>query len=161
MRTALQIINRAAAKIGVKRAGVDLTDDEINDAIDELNDMMLEIDAAGTALNYTIVSSKTDLITTPDWTYGAMSSQLGIRIAPEYEVSVSGELATQANESWKIVLKRTEELNSVNFPTTMPIGAGNEYWDNERFYTNEYADDLQTASGGTLADLEDINIQED
>ncbi len=161
MKTAIDIINRAASKIGVKRSGIDLTDDEISDAISELNNLMVEADAGGTKLGYTIVSSQTDEITTPDWTYGAMESNLAVRIAPEYEVTVSNELAVQASETWKIVLKRTVELGAVNYPTTLPIGSGNEYWNYQRFFVDGFNNDLETASGGTLADTEDLNIEED
>lgn len=161
MKTAIDIINRATSKIGVKRAGVDLTDDEINDAISELNNMMVEVDAGGTKLGYTIVSAPTDSITTPDWTYGAMESNLAVRLAPEYEIIISQALATQAHETWKIVLKRTVEIGSTVFPDTMPIGSGNEYWNYQRFFVDTYRNDLETGAGGTLADTEDLNIQED
>lgn len=163
MKTAIEIINRAASKIGVKRSGVPLTPDEITDFISEMNNMMTEADAGGTKLGYTIVSSQADEITTPDWTFGAMESNLAVRSAPDYDAQVSQALALQANESWKIVLHRTVELGTVNFPDILPIGGGNRRngGTTNRFFTNEYADDLITGSGETLADTEDLNIQED
>jgi len=163
MKTAIEIINRAASKIGVKRAGVPLTDDEINDAISELNDMMTETDAVGIALGYTIVSNPDDEITTPDWSWGAMAANLGVRFAPDFDVSPTQALAQQAHASWKIVLSRTIQLGPVNFPTTLPVGSGNQGGDSNsnRFFGDEYSDDLLTGSGDTLADTEDINIQED
>ncbi len=161
MKTALDIINRAASKIGVKRAGSPLEDDEITDAISELNNMMLELDASGTKLGYTVVSDSSDEITTPDWSYGAIEGQLAIRLAPEYEVSISQELAAQASASWNTVLKRTVSIGHVQFPSTLPIGSGNQYYYWQRFFLDGYANDLETGAGGTLADTEDLNIQED
>lgn len=158
---AIDIINRAMSKIGVKRPGIPLEDDDISDAIAELNDMMTEIDASGTKLGYTIVSFQDDDITTPDWSYGAIRANLAIRLAPDYDTVVSPALAQQAAESWKIVLKRTVEIGETNFPDTLPVGQGNEYWNYQRFFVDEYRNDLMTGSGGTLADAENINIQED
>lgn len=163
MKTAIEIINRAASKIGVKRAGVPLTDDEISDFISELNNMMVEADAGGTKLGYTIVSNQGDEITTPDWSWGAIEANLGVRAAPDFDVQITQVLAQQANESWKTVLHRTVEIGPVNLPNILPVGSGNRAWGNNttRYFPNEYSGDLMTDDGGTLADTEDLNIQED
>ncbi len=159
--TALDIINRSLSKIGVKSAGITLTDDEISDSISELNDMMTELDASGIKLGYTIISSSTDEITTPDWTWGAIRSNLAIRLAPEYGAAISQALVTQAIDGYNTILQRTVTIERVQFPTTLPIGAGNEYWNYERFFTDEYYNDILTGSHQTLATDENINIQED
>lgn len=159
--TAIDIINRALSKLGVKRAGVELTEEEINDSIDELNDMMLEIDATGVKLGYTIVSDKTDVITAPDWAYGAIRSNLAVRMAHDFDIAITPALAQQAEASWEAVLQRVVEVGPVQFPDIMPIGSGNEYWNYERFFKDTYRNDLRTGSGGTLTDEENINIQED
>lgn len=160
MKTALDIINRAASKIGVKRAGVPLTDDEIDDFISELNNMMTELEAGGTVLGYTIVSKGSDEITTPDWSFGAIESNLGVRAAPDFDAQISGVLAASASSGLKAILKRTVQIGEVQFPTSLPTGSGNRYFNNERFFSDGYRDDLVTGSGSTLADLENINIEE-
>ncbi len=159
--TALDIIERSLSKIGVKRSGVSLTDDEISDSISELNDMMTELDASGTKLGYTIISSSSDEITTPDWTWGAMRSNLAIRLAPEFDAVITQALAVQASDGYNAILKRTVTIDRVQFPDTLPIGAGNEYWNYERFFKNDYDNDILTGSHQTLSTDENINLKKD
>lgn len=161
MTTALKIINRALQKLGVKKAGVPLTDDEVSDAIIELNDLMLELDADGTKLNYTVISDSSDIITAPDWSYSYMTSNLAVRLAPDFDISASAELVAQATTAELVVIKRTSEIGPVVYPNTLPIGSGNESMYDERFFieTNKY--DLETGSGDQLSDNTDFHIQED
>lgn len=161
MTTALQIINRACQKLGVKRAGVPLEDDEITDAITELNDMMLELDADGTKLNYTIVTDPSDIITAPDWAFSYMRANLAVRLASDFDVAASPELMTQAIKAEDVVIKRTSELGPVIFPSTLPVGSGNEGMHYNHFFTETNRDDLETSSGDQLSDTSDYHIQED
>ena len=145
----------------MKRSGIPLTDDEIADAISELNNLMTEFEADGTHLNYTIVSDSSDTITTPDWANSFMESNLALRLASEFEVQVSQTLAMQASKAEDIIIKRTAQLGTVLFPNTLPIGSGNETFYYDRFFKDTSRYDLETDSGDQLSDTEDMHIEED
>lgn len=125
--------------------------------------MMTELEAKGTTLNYTIVSDSDDVLTAPDWSNSYMENNLALRLAPDFDVSPSPALVQMAEESEDAIIKRTLEIGPVLFPTTLPIGSGNEaFYYNNRFFTNTSRDDIVTSSGSDqLANTEDFHIDED
>lgn len=164
MATAEDIIKAALSKIGVRNSEVPLTDNQINDAISELNDMMTKWDADGIALGYTIVSKKTDPITTPDWSHGAMKSSLGARSLSEYGKDLTADFAAVVSENFKSIKDRTIDVPDVYFPDTLPIGSGNNI-DNfsirSNFYEDESFDDILSGNGESLRDDEGDQLEQD
>ena len=163
MATALTIINRALSLLGVKTAGVELTNDEINDGIEVLNDMMLEFDVGGLRLGYSVVSSSSDLITSPDWSHAMMKSQLALRLAPEYDRTVSPALFKQAKDALRTVKKKVIRIGAVSYPSTYPIGSGNEIYTTDSqypFYPDKDVNDLlyENSQGATTQRDQQIDV---
>lgn len=164
MVTAEDIINSALSKIGVRNREVPLTDNQISDSIDELNDMMTQWDSDGIALGYTIISDKDDTITTPDWSHAAMKSNLGGRLAPAFGQSISGTLGAQIINDFKSLQDRVTETPEIYFPDTLPVGSGNNI-DNfsvrSNFFVDESYDDILTGNDQLLQDDEGDQLEQD
>ena len=135
MTTALTVIEKALSKIGVRSREISLTSNEISDAIEDLNDMMYEWDADGINLGYTTITSSSDTVTTPDWSMGAIKSNLAIRLAPDYDKQVSNALVVSAQQGYETLINRSIELDNVDFPDTLAKGSGNT---NVVSYTNRF-----------------------
>ena len=163
MATALQVINGALQKIQVKTAGVDLQDNEIDDAIPVLNDMMLALDRSGIRLNYTIVTDKSDDITSPDWSIGFIKAAFAIMVAPEYGAIVSAELRDQFNEMKSLVLNSIVSIIQPILPSTLPTGAGhgtcsNGSYYNSRYFYNTQINDILFGNGQNMEDDEGVQL---
>jgi hypothetical protein len=154
MATASTFINAAARSIRVKRTGVDLTDNQINDAIETMNDVMAELDSEGVKLGYSIVLSATDEVTIPDWANAMLKTSLAIRLADDYGRPVSGVLAAKAANSFDAVLRRVVNIGPVSFPSTLPTGQGlgTNAYNRPNFFPDNDFNDLDSESGQGLAD---------
>lgn len=163
-QSASDIIKAALSKIGVRNSEVALTTTQINDAISELNDMLTQWDSTSLPLGYTIISNGADIVTTPDWSHGAIKSNLAARLAPEYGKEISITLGAQILADFKNLQLRIIEAPEVFFPDTLPIGSGNQINDfrNEsNFYNDDNHDDLLTANGDNLLDGEGERLEQD
>ena len=162
--SANDIIKPALSKIGVRNSEVALTATQTTDAIAELNDMMTQWDSTSLPLGYTIVSKGTDIITTPDWSHGAMKSNLSARLAPEYGKEISPTLGAQILSDFNALLLRIVEAPEVFFPDTLPLGSGNqrnESRNQNNFYNDDNHDDLLTANGDNLLSGEGERLEQD
>ncbi|MCP4340358.1 MAG: hypothetical protein GY799_16065 [Desulfobulbaceae bacterium] len=150
-------MNKALRILGVKVSGVAVTDEEMDDGIEALNDMMTEMAAKGLNLGYSKVSESTDTVTSPDWANQAIKFNLALMLASEFERSVSPEAASIARQSFDYVVARAQGLGEVFFPDTLPVGAGNAlYGDVDRysyrFFPDRTKNDLLYANGDIMAD---------
>jgi hypothetical protein len=162
MATALDIINRSMSLIGVKSSGVDLSDDEINDAIESMNDMMLALDVEGIRLGYDVVTSSSDEITAPDWSYGMMKYNLALLLADEYNKNVTQSLATFANKYMMVVRNRIVNISQPRFSDTLPTGSGHNNgcgYLNNRFFQDTDSDDLLFGNGEHMLDDESEQLE--
>lgn len=162
MTTALTVIQKALSKIGVRSREVDLTTDEISDAIDELNDMMYEWDADGLNLGYTTVTASTDTVTTPDWSMGCIKNNLAIRLAPDFGGEVTQALIHLADMGYETIVNRNVSLDNVDFPDTLPIGSGNTEVSvySNIYYTTNNDDELGTGVDFLGDDIDDILLDD-
>ena len=155
--TAGAVVNKALRLISVKVAGVDITDEEMADGIEALNDMMLEMAAKGLYLGYKVMTSAEDVMTTPDWANQAIKYNLAIAVAPEYVVTVSAALGAIAQEALDHIISRAEVPGPVSFPDTLPTGSGNDlYGDIDRygyrFFPDRTDNDLLYETGDAVVD---------
>lgn len=124
--TALQIIERAFSKAGVKPAETPLTNAEVQDALDTLNDMLSEWDVNGTLKGAVPVETVNDDLIIPRFAFGAVKANLAIRLAPEYDRVVTQGMAFDATDSLKELVKATINLSDLDYPSTLPVGSGNQ-----------------------------------
>lgn len=145
MAKASKVISRALSLIGVKSSETDVTDQEMTDAIDALNDIMFALDIDGIKIGYTEVTDKDDEVTVPDSTLGYVKSSLAIALAAEYDRQISPELVAQHEFYKNIVLTRFIDIDEPIYPDTLPIGSG--YidgcgYDYQRYFSDTKNNDL-------------------
>lgn len=125
MTTALKIIERAASKAKIKSAGEPLTDGEIADGLDVLNDVIKQWTAIGilTGVSPTY-DSDTDLME-PDYVTPALKSQVGMLMIVEYgydgDITVAAADARQSYHNMLIAKPK----RAIVHPDTLPRGSGN------------------------------------
>lgn len=159
---AIDIINPAMSLIGVKIAGVDLTDDEITSAIRTLNNMMTSLDRSGIRLSYSIIEDKDDVITSPDWSFQMMESRLAANLSIEYNKNLTTALAIRIDEDMSIVRNSVVSISQPIFGDTLPTGSGHgqncgRY--NSNYFRNTEANDLLLGNGEKMLDDEGEQLE--
>lgn len=94
MATANQIISRSLRLLGVLDAGEALDANDAQDALETLNAMLAEWHEAGIGLPDYSLSSITDELATDAADRDAIAYELALRLAPEYAVQISPEIAS-------------------------------------------------------------------
>ena len=149
--TAEQLITRAFSKLGIRNSSTPITDAEMSDAILELNDFMRQMEADGIVIGWTPVRTKTDEITTPDWTWRMIYLNFAIILAPEYGKEPSQILYADARGAYSTVLDQIIDPIRTAYPSDLPVGAGNmgvgPRMGNSVFFGNDFEDDILTGGG--------------
>lgn len=158
MTTALEIIEDAHTDLGVKPSEVDLTDSEKNTGKRYLNRIGVSLAADGIDLGFNKVDSVTETLTIPDWSEDLFISLLAIRLAPSFGIQIDPALAAAAKANMDIVEKRL--LNNINpgFPSTLPVGSGNQVYNDTYYFPGLNENELQSGSGTGLDDDESIEL---
>ncbi len=125
MTTALQVIERAFSKAGIKPAEAPLTASEISDGLDVLNDLLSEWGTNGPLKDAAPVESVNDTLIIPRFAFGAVKANLAIRIAGEYDRVITQGMAFDATDSKNELVKATINLSNTDYPSTLPVGSGN------------------------------------
>ena len=151
--TAGQVIKAAFQKILVQASEADLVASEYQDAIMTLNMLMADWESEGISLAYTTVVDLTDTLTVPDGAINGIVNNLALELAPEYDVTPSPLLVTSAASSMKTVRKLGQSLFATEFPTTLPIGSGNDsYLYSDRYYDGDEHNDTVTNEDDIVVD---------
>ncbi len=137
----------------------ELNQDEATDFIFSMNTWMFSLDADGVNLGYTEVANLADIVTVPLGALYGIIKNMAIISAPDYGVIVKPALAAEAIAGLKVMRKIGSVMTPSIFPSTLPIGSGNEgtgaFRDNH-FYVGDEESILAEASGpiGLEADTE-------
>jgi len=126
MTTALQIINGATEKLGVKTAESPLEAADFQVTLDEMNDMLSEWADAGLTPSFIEVSNGSDVVNVDRNAVGAVKDALALRIAPSFQRLVTPMLAAMARLSMTRLEASTDFIGEVEYPDTMPTGSGND-----------------------------------
>ncbi len=153
---ASDIIGDALREIVVAGAEAPIEADEGQSAIRYLNRMMAEWDVRGYNLGCTVVSDLGDDITIPDGTVEAVVSNLAIRLASQFGVSIdpASALIDRARVGLRAVRLLTISVGPSSFPSTLPIGSGNEGDSTftDHFYPDEQSKILAEPNGSILVE---------
>lgn len=136
MTTANDLITGAFSEIGISAAETPIEAFMIQDGLDQLNDMAAEWETSGLGLGLVPVENDTDTVRLERGYVAAVKLQLGLRLAPVYERPITQDQAAKASASWENVLRSLSIVTDVEFPSTLPLGSGNECPDitDRRFY---------------------------
>ena len=126
-----EFVIAALTELGIAASsGFQIQADELVSACNRLDAMMAEWDAGGIHIGYPIdVPVSTDLdATTSVYPYAveAVVTNLAIKLAPSYGKSPSPDTKATAKSSKATVIMRMTTPSSLQFPDTLPSGAGNK-----------------------------------
>lgn len=160
MSTATQVINSAARALGIKRLGVDLSTEELNDNTDLLREMLTEWQAGGIKFKYNLPADPADELEEWDWSTSHIKLQFALRLAINYSIVATQALMNQADLACRNALNRITNLENIQKPSIMPIGSGNQdiSWDQSQFYINRDRNAIADNSGVTFEDAEGGDI---
>jgi hypothetical protein len=138
VETAGTIVRDALSELTVQADEQTLPAVELNTGIRFLNRMMAALDADGVKLGYTFVDAPNDPVTVPAGAVEGMVYNLAVRLATGYDIPISASLANNAREGLRVMETLGVNVGKVAFPSTLPIGSGNEYsvgsYPNDPFY---------------------------
>lgn len=147
VRDALQEIGQQAAEQPVKA-------DEMATGIRYANRIASSYAKLG--LGYTYITSSSQEVTIPTWAEWWFVLMLAKALMPQFpSVDDSTKITLDQNlrEAWKNLLDNQQENPVTTYPSTLPIGSGNEYVWNDRFYPVDENNILQENGDNIL--LED------
>lgn len=140
MATGSEILTAALRKLGVTPSESPIEAYEEQDALELLNDMMEEFEESGINFGFVRISNSADTVRIPRGTAGFIKVQLALRLAAEYdELQIPPTLAAEAAGSLENVSRILLQNTSPGFPNTLPIGSGNQIYEDEhqRFFPDE------------------------
>ena len=131
MATMKEVVGDAFEEIGVKKAEIELTDDELQSGIRRCNDLLASWDAIGYIVGYNPVFNGDDVLELEPSAISAAKYNLATRLAPSYQKQVTIELATIASDSFNILINQNIFIGEVAYPDTLPLGSGNRRCNND------------------------------
>lgn len=140
--TKRQYIVAAFEEVGLAAYVYDLQPDQLQSAARRLDAMMAYWNGRGVRLGYAMSSTpqNIDLDTetgVPDSAHQAIITNLGMQIAPSFGKIVSQETKIAAKDAYNGLLSKSTKPIEMQFPRTMPRGAGQKPW---RFNNNPFID---------------------
>ena len=155
--TKRQFIYQAFEAIGMAHYAFDLSPEELQSALRQLESMMATWNAKGLRLSYPIAADPDDadldtLTDVPDRANEAIYSNLAMRIAPTFGKNVMPELKAWAHYAYLALLSYTARPPfEKQFGSTLPRGAGNKPWrENSDNFTTEPVDPLVAGPDDTI-----------
>lgn len=136
--TKRQFIDAAFAEIGLSVYTFDMQPEQYQAALVRLDTMLAEWNARGIRIGYPLPVSpqQSDLdeqTGVPDMANEAILTNLAVRIAAGYGKQLMPQTLTTARSSWNALYGRTAQSPQMQYPSTLPAGAGNKQWN--QFYS--------------------------
>lgn len=130
-----QYILQAFRKAGLAAYVFDLTPDQLQSALVDLDSMMATWNAKGIRIGYPLPSSQAssdldDETNVPDSANEAIYTNLSLKIAPDFGKVVMPEVKMAAKMAYDNLLSLANFPMEMQLPGTMPAGAGNKPWRN-------------------------------
>lgn len=157
-----QYIEQAFAEIGLAAYVFDLSPEQLQSSLRQLDAMMSTWDGKGLRLGWplTLNPEDSDLETEVQivtWANEAIYLNLALRIAPGFGKTVSQETKTNAKMAYDSILAKSARPPQMQYPGTLPAGAGNKPWRDydDPFVRQPDEDPLQVGTNGQLKFLGD------
>lgn len=101
-----------------------------------INRFMAELGARGIDIPWVPLENPTDPVYAPDGAISGIISNVAIRLAGQYDIQISESLAASAALGMDAMMMLGVNIGKQRFPSTLPIGSGNEDWlnENSHFY---------------------------
>lgn len=133
--TKREFVEQAFTEIGLAGYIFDLTPEELQTALRQLDSMMAKWNGRGIRIGWPMPSSPKnsdldDPTDVPDSANEAIYCGLAVRIAPTFGKTVGGQTQFFAKEGYDLLLSQAAQPLEKQFPRTLPAGAGNKPWRN-------------------------------
>lgn len=153
--TKRQFVEDIHAEIGLASYVFDMPAEQLQRTMRRLNAMMAEWNAKGIRLGYPIPSSPEggdldDETEVPDSAWEAIITNGAIRVAPSFGKQVMAETKATAKRAYNTLLSRAAMPPEMQFPNTLPAGAGNKPWVYDDPFVTGPVDPLQSGPDGDL-----------
>lgn len=160
--TAAQVITAALQKILVQASEAPIEASEAQDAIFALNNMMLALDADGVQLGFTEITDLGDDVTVPAGALRGVIYNLGVEMAPEFNGTITPAMAAIAAAGLKTMRKLGVHIGQSFFPSTLPVGSGNDYNGTRGFhyYPGRLAEILSETTGSIALESDTNSVAE-
>jgi len=152
--TKRQLLTAALAELGINTEfSVDA--DTLLACARSLDAMMAEWDGRGIRLGYPVVVSPddTDLdvdTLCPLWSNTAIVKNLALEIAPQFGREPPGRLKQRAVQALNTVAAKMTQPPTMQYPSTLPVGAGNKPWRNTSTPFYQPSDPVLVGDDGDL-----------
>ena len=129
--TKLDFIKQAFSELGLASYIYDLSPEQLQDVSIKFDSMLATWNAVGIRLGVPMPSSpgNSDIsvdTSIPDFANDAVVLNLALRIAPSYGKIASQDTRLLAKKAYDIIFLRTVKIPQMQFPSTLPLGAGNK-----------------------------------
>lgn len=147
--TKRDLVVQAFEEIGYASYIYDAMPEQLESVLRRLDAMMASWNAKGIRLNYPLPSApdQTSLDQNsglPDSAYEAVYLNLAVKISPSFGKQVSQETKIAAKQAYEAMLIKACIPEQMQFPNSLPAGAGNKTWRNTgRPYLKTPTDNLQ------------------
>ena len=154
--TKRQFVEAALTEIGLASYVFDIQPEQLEYARRRLDAMMADWNGKGLRLSYPIPASPeqgslAEETNVPDSANEAVILNLAVRLAPSYGKQIMPDTRLLAKTAYDTVLQRATAPIELQFPDTLPSGAGNKYWrDADDPFMPTPADPVETGPEGIL-----------
>jgi len=148
------LIRNAFVRIGKTGASQSISGEDTETAISRLNNLMRSVSWIG--MGHTEVTSATDDITTPEYSWEWMEMKLAIKLSPEYgQLESYVSLKEDIAEAWSPILASLNTIGPPQMHGNLPRGYGNRRMGDRcgRYYTE--------TDNGVLSETNQAVIVED
>lgn len=151
-----QYIEQAFSELGLSGYVFDLSPEQMQTALRQLDSMMATWDAKGIQVGWpiSITPGNADLDTEVPVIPGyneAICLNLAIRLATGFGKAVGAETRSSAKMAYDALLLQSSRPRQMQYPGTLPSGAGTKSWrDNAPFVDRPNDNPLQVGDGGQL-----------
>lgn len=131
--TKRQFVEAALEEIGLADYVFDLSPEQLQSAVRRMDAMIAAWNAIGIRIGYPLTSNpdNTDLdaITgVPDSANEAIILNLALRLSPSYGKAIALPTSAAARMAYNTLLSRAAMPAEMQFPETLPVGAGQKSW---------------------------------
>ena len=154
--TKRQFVEAALTEIGLASYVFDIQPEQLEYARRRLDAMMADWNGKGLRLSYPIPASPeqgslAEETNVPDSANEAVILNLAVRLAPSYGKQIMPDTRLLAKTAYDTVLQRATAPIELQFPDTLPSGAGNKYWrDADGPFMPTPVDPVETGPEGIL-----------
>ena len=154
--TKRQFISEAYAEIGLADYVYDLDSSQLESAMRRMDVMIAAWNAKGIRIGYPIPSSpeNSDLdseTNVPDSANEAIILGLAIRLASGFGKVISNDTKQNFKDAYRGLLILVSKPSEMQFPSTLPLGAGNKNWGVEdEEYFQKPVDPLEAGDDSVL-----------